>query len=146
MGTLPRPDLPKSLAVRVGIERLRDDLPVHPAITRSVSVLEPKVLEPTRQDLRCLSREVDGEPRLREPRPELGDRPLSDQGVPATSGRPCQQRRPDRRLDDVGVGRLELAEGVALLKLVKTEFHFPSHRVTARHLFRRHTPVTVLAR
>lgn len=98
-------------------------------MARPLGSLEPEVLEQTRQDGLSPSAEVDREAQLRVPRPELGDRSLSDEGVQATGGRQRQQRRLDQGLDDVGIRRPELVEGILRLQLAETKFHFPSHRV-----------------
>ena len=85
-------------------------------MARSLGSLELEVLEQTYQDIRCPSAEVDGEPQLRVPRPEPGDRSLPDLGVQATGGRQRQQRRLYQRLDDVGVGQSDRVEDRRLFR------------------------------
>lgn len=47
--------------VHVGIGRLNDEVPVYPAMARSLGSLEPEVLESTHQGVRCPSAEVNVE-------------------------------------------------------------------------------------
>lgn len=105
----------------------------HPSTAR---LLESKVLEQTREDVDCPSARLSREGQLSLPPPELGDRSLSEEGVQTADGHQRQQHCPNQSLSHIKVFRSELFERLARCEFKETEFHFPPHRIQARHFFR----------